>query len=68
MKLLLLCILTFTQLTIIAKPSNIVFFLVDDLGWKDLKCYGAKLYETPNIDQLCKAGMKFERAYTTAPI
>ena len=68
MKLLFFCTLLFGQLCLMAKPSNIVFFLVDDLGWKDLNCYGAELYETPNIDQLCADGMKFERAYTTAPI
>ena len=34
------------------KP-NVIVFLVDDMGWKDLGCYGAELYETPNVDQLC---------------
>ena len=34
-----------------AKP-NIVFFLVDDLGWRDVGCYGSSFYETPHIDQL----------------
>ena len=49
------------------KP-NIVFVLVDDLGWKDLGCFGAKIYETPNIDRLCADGMKFTQAYTTISI
>lgn len=49
------------------KP-NVVFFLVDDMGWKDLGAFGAKLYETPNIDQLCKEGVRFTNAYTSAPI
>jgi arylsulfatase A len=34
------------------KPLNIVFFLVDDLGWSDVGCYGSEFYETPNIDKL----------------
>ena len=36
------------------KKPNFVFFLVDDLGWKDLVCYGSSFYETPNIDKLAK--------------
>ncbi len=36
------------------QPLNIVFFLVDDLGWKDVGCYGSSFYETPNIDQLAQ--------------
>lgn len=60
----------FTQCTNIKKPQkpNVVFFLVDDMGWKDLGCYGAKLYETPNIDKLCSQGVKFTNAYAPAPI
>ena len=47
---------------------NIVFFLVDDLGWTDLGCYGSKFYETPNIDALCKSGMKFNQAYAACQV
>ncbi len=42
---------------------NIVFILADDMGWSDLGCYGADLYETPNIDSLAANGMKFTDAY-----
>lgn len=45
-----------------SKP-NIIFFLVDDLGWSDLGCYGSRYYETPNIDKLAAEGMKFTSAY-----
>ena len=31
---------------------NIIFILIDDLGWKDLSCQGSSFYETPNIDSL----------------
>lgn len=51
-----------------AKKPNIVFFLIDDMGWKDLGCFGAKLYETPNIDKLCSQGMRFSQAYTSTAI
>jgi len=50
------------------KPPNIVFFLIDDLGWADLGCYGSQLFETPNIDQLASDGMRFTDAYATSPV
>lgn len=46
------------------KP-NIIFIFIDDLGWKDLGCYGATLAETPNIDKLASEGMKFSQAYAS---
>ncbi|NDG70896.1 MAG: DUF4976 domain-containing protein [Proteobacteria bacterium] len=49
------------------KP-NIVFILVDDLGWADLGCYGSSFYETPNLDRLAKEGMRFTDAYAAAPV
>ena len=41
---------------------NFVFFLIDDLGWADLGCYGSTFYETPNIDRLATQGMRFTNA------
>jgi arylsulfatase A-like enzyme len=49
-------------------PPNIVFFLIDDLGYKDLEIYGAEFYETPNVDALAAQGTRFTSAYTTAAI
>lgn len=43
---------------------NMVFILVDDLGWSDLGCYGNEFIETPEIDKLAKSGMRFTAAYT----
>ncbi len=48
------------------KP-NIIFILVDDLGWQDVGYMGAKLFETPNIDQLAAAGINFTQAYSSGP-
>lgn len=50
------------------KRPNIVFFLVDDLGWGDLGCYADTFHETPNIDRLCAEGLKFTNAYAAAPV
>ena len=36
---------------------NFVFFIVDDLGWKDLSCMGSEFYETPAIDNLASDGV-----------
>ena len=47
---------------------NIVFFLCDDLGWRDLGCFGSTYYDTPNIDQLAEEGMLFTHAYTANPL
>ncbi len=51
-----------------ARPPNIVFVLADDLGWRDLACYGADLHETPHIDHLAARGLRFTQAYAAAPI
>jgi arylsulfatase A-like enzyme len=45
-----------------------VFILIDDLGWKDLGCYGSTFYETPNIDGLASDGMRFTSAYAACPV
>lgn len=46
------------------KP-NIVVFLVDDMGWSDLGCYGSEL-KTPNLDALAKGGVRFSQFYNGA--
>jgi arylsulfatase A-like enzyme len=53
-----------------APPSrpNIVLILADDLGWKDLGCYGSSFHETPNLDRLASQGMRFTQAYAAASI
>ncbi len=45
---------------------NIVFILIDDMGWTDLGCYGSDYYETPNVDRLAQQGMKFTDAYAAS--
>ena len=49
------------------KP-NIVFILIDDLGWKDIGCCGSPFYETPNLDRLAGQGMRFTDAYAACPV
>jgi arylsulfatase A-like enzyme len=47
---------------------NVVFVLIDDLGWMDLRCQGNKAVQTPRIDRLAKEGMRFTDAYAAAPV
>jgi arylsulfatase A-like enzyme len=47
-----------------ATKPNVLFLLADDLGWKDLGCYGSTLCETPHLDRLCAEGAKFTQAYS----
>ncbi|TKJ38215.1 MAG: aryl-sulfate sulfohydrolase [Planctomycetes bacterium B3_Pla] len=49
------------------KRPNIIFVLIDDMGWRDLGCCGSTYYETPNIDRLASQGMMFTDAYSCGP-
>ena len=49
--------------TCASQCPNIVLILADDMGWTDAGCYGADLYETPHIDGLAAAGVRFTDAY-----
>lgn len=51
-----------------ATPPNIVLFLVDDLGWSDLECYGSSFHETPHINALASEGVRFTEAYAAGHV
>lgn len=46
-----------------SKP-NIIYILVDDMGYADLSCYGQQKYTTPNLDMLAANGVRFTNHYT----
>jgi arylsulfatase A-like enzyme len=48
------------------QPPNIVFILADDIGYGDLSCYGATEIQTPNVDRLAAAGVRFMNAHSAA--
>ncbi|MEA3461593.1 MAG: sulfatase-like hydrolase/transferase, partial [Bacteroidota bacterium] len=50
-----------------ARP-NIIFILADDLGYGDLGSYGQELIETPHLDALASAGMRFTQHYSGSPV
>lgn len=47
------------------KKPNIIFVLVDDMGFSDLGCYGGEV-KTPNIDRLADQGIKMRSFYNNA--
>lgn len=50
------------------RKMNVILVLMDDLGQRDLACYGSSFYETPAVDQLAREGMLFTDAYAACPV
>ncbi len=50
------------------RPPNVILFLVDDLGWRDLGCYGSSFYETPMIDAFAEQSVRFTQAYAACHV
>ena len=48
--------------------TNVVLILIDDLGWRDLGCYGSDYYHTPNIDRLADEGVRFTDGYAACNV
>src|SRR5579863_3944617 len=52
-----------------AQPRrNVLFVLMDDLGWHDLGPYGNRFIDTPNIDQFATQSACFTNAYAACPV
>ncbi|MEQ8785692.1 MAG: arylsulfatase [Pirellulaceae bacterium] len=48
--------------------TNIIYIVVDDLGYGDLGCYGQQVIATPNLDRLAKEGLRFTDHYAGATV
>src|SRR5687767_11588475 len=46
-------------------PPNFVIVLADDIGAKELACYGNNQHQTPRLDRLAREGMRFETCWAT---
>lgn len=46
-----------------AERPNIIYIMVDDLGYGDLGCYGQQVVQTPNLDRMAAEGMRFTDHY-----
>ncbi len=64
----LVCCLAALPLDAAETRNNIVLFLIDDLGWRDLGCQGSNYYQTPNIDRLAREGVRFTDAYAACAV
>ena len=68
------CAALFVTLTLLplasraAEKPNVIFILADDLGWRDLACFGSTFYETPNLDRLATRGVRLTNAYAASPL
>jgi N-acetylglucosamine-6-sulfatase len=51
-----------------ARPPNIVFIVVDDMRWDEMRVAGHPVLETPNMDRLAREGMRFLNAFATTPL
>lgn len=51
-----------------AERPNVVFVLVDNLGYGDIGCFGSTKHRTPNIDRLATEGARLTSFYSAAPV
>lgn len=51
-----------------ADQPNVILIFIDDMGWKDVGCYGNIFVDTPRIDQLAAEGMKFTDFYAAGAV
>ncbi|MGJ8650120.1 MAG: sulfatase family protein [Opitutaceae bacterium] len=65
--ILLSSLLAVSSIFAASKP-NVILIYTDDLGYGDLGCYGAKGYETPELDRMAQEGMRFTDFSTSSSI
>lgn len=66
--IVIVCLISIGCAEQVGKKPNVVFILVDDLGYKDLGYAGSDFYETPAIDGLASKGVVFKRAYAACAV
>jgi len=59
------CLLVATRTSGAERP-NIILFIIDDVSWNDIGCYGNETARTPYVDRLAEGGLRFTEAYLTA--
>ncbi|NRB28472.1 MAG: sulfatase, partial [Roseibacillus sp.] len=66
--LVVVCLFLQPAAVMAVERTNVILFLVDDLGWMDLGCQGSTYYRTPNIDRLAARGIRFTDAYAACAV
>ena len=66
--MLLILVFTYSHSLIAAERPNFLFIFIDDLGARDLGCYGSTYHQTPHIDQLAEEGLRFTNAYAACHV
>lgn len=51
-----------------SEAPNIIYILVDDMGYADLGCYGQQEIPTPNLDRMAAQGMRFTQHYAGSTV
>jgi arylsulfatase A-like enzyme len=51
-----------------ARQPNIVMIVADDLGYRDLGCYGSRVDTTPHIDAMAERGLRFTDFHANGPV
>src|SRR5262245_45650788 len=59
---------TFASAAEPARRPNVVLIVADDLGGRDLGCYGSTFHKTPHLDRLAKAGARLTDFYAACPV
>jgi len=60
---LILCLLLAARAASAAPPPNVVLIVADDLGYRELGCFGQEKIRTPRLDALAAEGMRLTRHY-----
>ena len=63
----ILVALAFSAQLAVAAPPNFIVVLCDDLGYGDLRCYGNKELQTPNVDRFAARGLRLTSCYAAHP-
>ncbi|MDU0356430.1 arylsulfatase [Paraglaciecola aquimarina] len=50
------------------RKPNVIFIMVDDMGYGELGSYGQKVMRTPNLDQMAKEGKRFTQFYAGSAV
>ncbi|MEM9186102.1 MAG: sulfatase-like hydrolase/transferase [Planctomycetota bacterium] len=68
--LLLSALTAFTASAATGEPSqpNIILLLADDLGYRDLSCFGSPAVETPHLDRMAAEGTTFTKFYAASAV